>query len=128
MSAGEPSIRIDSHHHFWDVESGEYDWPTPAEAVIHRTFAAGDLEPELAAARIDRTVLVQTVNTIRDTESMLAAAAIGAHETPGHAGPVEAMAIGNILVQARAAGAVEGGLDELRRLVRETHKVSTYPV
>ncbi|MBT2514545.1 rhamnulokinase family protein [Arthrobacter sp. ISL-30] len=33
------------------------------------------------------------------------------------AGPVEATALGNVLVQARAAGAVSGGLAELRQLV-----------
>jgi rhamnulokinase len=33
------------------------------------------------------------------------------------AGPVEATALGNILVQARAAGRLTGGLSELRRLV-----------
>jgi rhamnulokinase len=33
------------------------------------------------------------------------------------AGPVEATAQGNVLVQARAAGVVTGGLAELRELV-----------
>lgn len=37
------------------------------------------------------------------------------------AGPVEATALGNVLVQARAAGALAGGLDDLRALVRATH-------
>lgn len=37
---------------------------------------------------------------------------------PVVAGPVEATAIGNILVQARSLGAATGGLDELRGLVR----------
>ncbi|MGO4587787.1 rhamnulokinase [Paenarthrobacter sp. 2TAF44] len=36
---------------------------------------------------------------------------------PVIAGPVEATALGNVLVQARAAGVVEGGLPELRALV-----------
>lgn len=39
---------------------------------------------------------------------------------PVLAGPVEATAIGNILVQARARGAVAGGLEELRALVAAT--------
>ncbi len=38
---------------------------------------------------------------------------------PVIAGPVEATAIGNAVVQARALGAVGGGLSELRALVRE---------
>jgi rhamnulokinase len=37
---------------------------------------------------------------------------------PVLAGPVEATALGNVLVQARALGAVQGGLDELRARVR----------
>lgn len=71
MTAG---IRIDAHQHFWDIESGRYAWPTQADGPIYRTFTPQDLEPELAAARIDATVLVQTVDTIDDTDSMLAAA------------------------------------------------------
>jgi rhamnulokinase len=39
---------------------------------------------------------------------------------------VEAAALGNALVQARAGGAVSGGLAELRRLVRVTQEVRTY--
>lgn len=42
------------------------------------------------------------------------------------AGPVEATALGNVLVQARAAGALTGGLDELRQLVAATHDLVTY--
>lgn len=40
---------------------------------------------------------------------------------PVLAGPVEATAIGNILVQARAAGAVPSALSSLRSLVASTH-------
>ncbi|MBG0564643.1 rhamnulokinase [Actinoplanes aureus] len=42
------------------------------------------------------------------------------------AGPVEATALGNLLVQARAAGVVEGGLDALRSLVRHTQRIVRY--
>ena len=66
--------RIDAHQHFWDVESGQYAWPTPADGVLFRTFGPADLEPELRAAGIHGTVLVQTVDTLDDTDSMLAAA------------------------------------------------------
>lgn len=67
-------LRIDAHQHFWDIESGRYSWPTPAEGPIYRTYAPVDLAPELASAGIDATVLVQTVNTLDDTDSMLATA------------------------------------------------------
>ncbi|MCP2164219.1 rhamnulokinase [Goodfellowiella coeruleoviolacea] len=45
---------------------------------------------------------------------------------PVLAGPVEATAIGNVLVQARAAGVLRGGLDQLRELVRRTHALPRY--
>ncbi|WP_258073871.1 rhamnulokinase family protein [Arthrobacter sp. Y81] len=42
------------------------------------------------------------------------------------AGPVEATALGNVLVQARAAGVVSGGLAELRALVRGSQALESY--
>jgi rhamnulokinase len=45
---------------------------------------------------------------------------------PVEAGPVEAAALGNVLVQARAAGLVDGGLAELRSIVRRSVVVRTY--
>jgi rhamnulokinase len=45
---------------------------------------------------------------------------------PVVAGPVEATALGNVLVQARALGAISGGLDALRRVVRGTHQRQRY--
>lgn len=45
---------------------------------------------------------------------------------PVLAGPVEATALGNVLVQARALGAVDGDLAQLRSLIRATQPVVTY--
>jgi rhamnulokinase len=45
---------------------------------------------------------------------------------PVLAGPVEATALGNVLVQARAAGAVTGALEDLRALVAGTHDLVRY--
>jgi rhamnulokinase len=45
---------------------------------------------------------------------------------PVLAGPVEATALGNVLVQARAAGRVAGGLEALRALVGRTQEVRRY--
>ncbi|HEX5200147.1 MAG TPA: rhamnulokinase family protein [Actinoplanes sp.] len=45
---------------------------------------------------------------------------------PVLAGPVEATALGNVLVQARAAGAIEGDLAALRRVLRETQQIVRY--
>lgn len=40
---------------------------------------------------------------------------------PVLAGPVEATALGNLLVQARATGLIDGSLEDLRELVARTH-------
>jgi rhamnulokinase len=45
---------------------------------------------------------------------------------PVIAGPVEATALGNVLVQARALGAVHGGLADLRALARTTQPTIRY--
>ncbi|MEU4219348.1 rhamnulokinase family protein [Actinoplanes sp. NPDC026623] len=45
---------------------------------------------------------------------------------PVLAGPVEATALGNVLVQARAAGAIDGGLPALRALLRENQQIVRY--
>ncbi|CAH0281227.1 Rhamnulokinase [Arthrobacter sp. Bi83] len=42
------------------------------------------------------------------------------------AGPVEATAMGNVLVQGRAAGAISGGLRELRAAVRSSPPLESY--
>ncbi|OPF81598.1 rhamnulokinase [Streptomyces antioxidans] len=45
---------------------------------------------------------------------------------PVIAGPAEAAALGNVLVQARAAGAITGGLPELRALLHSTQPLRQY--
>ncbi len=45
---------------------------------------------------------------------------------PVLAGPVEATALGNLLVQARAAGVIEGDLAALRSVLRDTQQVVRY--
>jgi rhamnulokinase len=42
------------------------------------------------------------------------------------AGPVEATAVGNVLVQGRTAGLVQGELSELRSLVARTFQLAEY--
>nr|WP_296063473.1 rhamnulokinase family protein [uncultured Actinoplanes sp.] len=47
-------------------------------------------------------------------------------ELPVLAGPVEATALGNVLVQARAAGILRGGLAALRSVLRDTQQIVRY--
>ena len=45
---------------------------------------------------------------------------------PVLAGPVEATALGNVLVQARAAGVIDGDLAALRAVLRHTQQIVRY--
>ncbi len=66
---------VDSHQHFWNPDEVYYDWLVPAYGPIYRTFEPAELAPQLAAAGVDRTVLVQSACNFEDTEAMLAQAA-----------------------------------------------------
>ncbi len=66
---------VDSHQHFWNPEQVYYAWLLPAYGPIYRTFEPAELEPQLAATGVDRTVLVQSADNFEDTEAMLAQAA-----------------------------------------------------
>jgi L-fuconolactonase len=68
-------VIVDAHHHVWDPAAGDYPWLTDELAVIRRRFTPDDLAPELAAAGIDATVLVQTRSSQDETAEFLALAA-----------------------------------------------------
>jgi rhamnulokinase len=58
--------------------------------------------------------------------SLLCQLTADACEVPVIAGPVEATAIGNVLVQARTRGLISGDLEALRALVRATQDIRRY--
>ena len=63
---------IDAHHHLWeDLDRRDYDWLADLEAIRH-PYTVDDLR---AVTPADRTVLVQTVTTVEETEEFLATAA-----------------------------------------------------
>lgn len=62
---------IDAHQHFWQLSRGDYDWPNDTVAPIFRDFGPGDLAPQLAAAGVTQTVLVQATPTVEETEYLL---------------------------------------------------------
>jgi L-fuconolactonase len=67
---------VDSHHHLWDPARRAYPWMSgDALAPIRRRFDADDLKPLLDANGIDRTVVVQTVSSLKETREFLQAAA-----------------------------------------------------
>jgi rhamnulokinase len=58
--------------------------------------------------------------------SLLCQLTADACEVPVLAGPIEATALGNVLIQARARGLIAGDLETLRALVRETQDIRRY--
>lgn len=65
-------MRIDSHHHIWDLSVRPQTWMVGEELKpISRTILMNELEPELDKANIDYTVVVQTVPTIDETPELL---------------------------------------------------------
>jgi L-fuconolactonase len=65
---------VDAHHHLWDPARAAYPWLTGDYAPIRRRFGPEDLAPGLAAAGVDRTILVQTRSSLEETREFLATA------------------------------------------------------
>lgn len=109
-------------------EHGQPEPTTPGEIVrccldslaLHYRLTIDGLE-DILGRRIDILHLVGG-GTQNELLNQLTADAIG---RPVTAGPIEATAIGNILVQAMAVGAV-GSLAEARMIVRESFPVKRY--
>jgi len=64
-------MKVDTHQHFWNLAQVEYSWLVPEYGPIYATFEPKDLAPQVKAAGIDKTVLVQSANNYADTASML---------------------------------------------------------
>jgi L-fuconolactonase len=65
-------MRIDSHHHIWDLSVRPQTWMQGDELKpISRTILIDELEPELLKSGIDFTVIVQTVPTPEETPELL---------------------------------------------------------
>jgi rhamnulokinase len=89
-------------------------------ALAHRK--AVDQAQELAGRSVD-AVHVVGGGARNELLCQLTADACG---LPVLAGPVEATALGNVLVQARAAGVIGGDLAALRGILRETQQIVRY--
>lgn len=74
-----------------------------------------------AAALAERPIDVVHVVGGGALNDLLCQATADRSGRPVLAGPVEATAIGNLLVQARTVGALDGTLEDLRELVARTH-------
>ncbi|QXE33702.1 amidohydrolase family protein [Streptomyces sp. GMY02] len=67
-------MRIDAHHHLWDLAVRDQPWTRDIPA-LRRTFTTADLRPALDRNAIDATVVVQTVAVAEETPELLALAA-----------------------------------------------------
>lgn len=62
---------VDAHQHFWQLGGADPPRVAVEHEPLRRDFLPDDLRPELAAAGVDATVLVQAANSARETDSML---------------------------------------------------------
>jgi len=110
----------------------EHDLPAPASPaaivrVIVESLAAAFAETVQRAASLGG-VGVEAIHIVGGgaRNALLCQATADRSGLPVLAGPVEATAIGNVLVQARAAGLLSGDLETLRALVARTSHVVRY--
>lgn len=125
MAPGAMATRIGS----W-LES--HDQPVPGEPVA----LVASIVESLAIAFSDAVVTAGALSgiTIREinvvgggSQNALLCQRLADHAgLPVIAGPVEATAIGNLLVQARASGLISGDAESLRALVAATYKPAAY--
>lgn len=65
-------MKIDAHQHFWSIHRpNDYGFLTPDAGVLYKDYLPGDLKPNLEAAGIDYTILVQAAETVEETEWLL---------------------------------------------------------
>jgi len=65
-------MRIDSHHHVWDLSVREQGWMV-GEALnpIKKNFSINDLRQAITGCGIEKTVVVQTVTNYDETPELL---------------------------------------------------------
>jgi L-fuconolactonase len=66
--------RIDAHHHLWRYSQDQYGWIGPGMEAIARDFLPAQLHEQLRGNRIDGCVAVQALQTIEETDTLLALA------------------------------------------------------
>ncbi len=64
-------MQIDAHQHFWHPARGDYGWMPVDDPVLSRPYGPAELWPQLQAAGVEGTVLVQAAPTVAETEYML---------------------------------------------------------
>ena len=111
---------------------GESGWPPPRRKAVMVRAILDSLAAKLArtvheaAALSSREVRVVHLVGGGAQNTLLCQLLANAVGLPVAAGPVEATALGNVLVQARAHGTLTGSLEDLRQVVRQTQQIRRY--
>jgi len=63
---------IDCHQHFWEFGKRAHKFPPAVGTRLDRSFTPDDLRPQLKAAGVDATILVQSLNDLDETREFLA--------------------------------------------------------
>jgi rhamnulokinase len=140
LPPGEPQINPDDPYFI-----APDNMPDRIRAAVRRTGEVLPNDPAAITRCIMDSLATGYARTIRDAERLADRSVDVVHVVGGGsqnrllcqltadvtgkkviAGPVEATALGNVLVQARAAGAVSGGLTELRSLVVRSHQLQAF--
>ncbi len=102
------------------------DRPTLVRAIVESLAQAYAEALGRAAEIAGHPVRVLHVVGGGSRNALLCQAIANRSGLPVVAGPVEATALGNVVVQARTVGALEGDLDTLRALIDHTHDLRRY--
>jgi rhamnulokinase len=102
-----------------------------SKAAITRCIVDSLALAHRRAVREAQTLSGRTVDAVHIVgggarNALLCQLTADACELPVLAGPVEATALGNVLVQARAAGILDGDLAALRGVLRDTQQIVRY--
>ncbi|MBP6432133.1 MAG: amidohydrolase family protein [Ferruginibacter sp.] len=62
---------VDTHIHVWNFDKAEYEWLKNDTSILKRTYNIEEIEAERIAVGITDGVLVQSSNTLEDTNWML---------------------------------------------------------
>lgn len=92
---------IDAHHHLWTLSAHDYSWLDEARfAPVRRDFGLADLRPQLSAAGVERSVLVEAGSREPgETSDFLTLAAASDGLVAGVVGTVDlrSSAVGDVL-------------------------------
>lgn len=63
MAQPDPTPVVDTHNHYWDIARSDLYWMRPEMTTLRRSFTPADLKPEMDAAGVDRSVIVQAAHS-----------------------------------------------------------------